>query len=68
MFDQKEFDRDFKIMGIIFKIMFPIIFLTAICAFIFQIWIGVKTYQAIDEHGLKSVVERVWEGPNGTVR
>ena len=73
MLDHKSFDRDFKVMGIIFKIVFPIIFLTAICMFIFQMWVGfkviqTKVIQTVDEHGLKAVVERVWEGPNGTIR
>lgn len=68
MFNRKEFDRDFKIMGIIFKIMFPIVFVAAFAMIGFQMWLAFKAVQAIDQVGLKTVVERVWEGPNGTVR
>lgn len=68
MFDQRKFDRDFKIFDIFFKIMFPLIFFLALSMIIFQTWVGFKAVQAVDQYGLKAVVERVWEGPNGTVR
>jgi hypothetical protein len=68
MFDQKKFDRDFRIMDIMFKIMFPLVLFLILSVFALQIYVGVKAVQAVDEHGLKAVVERVWEGPNGTVR
>lgn len=63
-----NFNRDFKILSIIFKIVFPLVFLLVFAMIGFQVWLGFKTYQAIDQHGMKSVIERVWEGPNGTIR
>ena len=53
-------------MDKLFK-LFPFIFAFAcvliLCVWAFNIFIGVKIYKAVDENGLKSVIERVWDGP-----
>lgn len=64
----ENFDRDFDRMKTTFNVIFAVTVIIMICVFTFNIFVGVKTYQAIDQHGLKSVIERVWEGPNGTIR
>lgn len=67
-FDQKQFDKDFNFMRTMHKVIFTFIFAMVIGIIAFNVWIGAKIYNEVDQNGLKSVIERVWEGPNGTVR
>lgn len=61
-----NFERDFKRMDRTFNVLFyvivtfiAIVFLAMVC---FWVWAGT----GIAKHGLKGVVEQVWNGPNPT--
>jgi len=64
----KKFDRDFHVIETILKIMIPLVFIGALTLIFLQIYFGIMAVKAVDEQGLKAVVERIWEGPNGTVK
>ena len=63
-----KFDRNFRIIEIAFKIMFPLVFIGALTVIFLQIYFGFMAIKAVDEHGLKAVIEQIWEGTNGTVK
>lgn len=48
--------RNFVIGGIV------AVFILIVCFWIFIATLGLKAYKTVDEKGLKSVVERIWDG------
>jgi hypothetical protein len=64
--DMKNFDRDFeRIRKASMGSMFFGWLMTAalICL---MIWGGIKLIGGVQEHGLKGVIENIWEGPQAT--
>ena len=65
-----NFDREFERMQkrgnwlfTIVPIFIGVVFCMIVAWYVFIGYVAVKTVDQVDKHGLKSVVERVWEGP-----
>ena len=60
-----RFDRSFRRTTTMIKVVWVIVILFILGTIGGSIWLIGSAAQAIDEHGLKGVIERIWEG-NGT--
>jgi hypothetical protein len=60
----EDFDRRFNFM---WRLCICFIFLTfclVVTGWVITIYTGIKVAGSIEKDGLKTVIERVWEGPN----
>jgi len=64
MFDHDQFDRDFNRMGKQFNFMWNFTLIVIICIFIAIVAGMVWGINGVRKHGLKGVIENVWNGPN----
>ncbi len=58
MKDDLEFGLLFKVV----PIFIAVVFIVVVASWIFFGTVAFKAYDSIEKHGLKSVIERIWEG------
>jgi len=63
MINQEKFDRSFNRARVAIFVIWFFVIAFAVALVVGFIWGGVKLYTAIEERGMKNVIERVWEGP-----
>jgi len=59
-----NFDRRFNFMWKLFWVFFGFVFVGIIVWYLFIGTVAVKLVDKVQDNGLKSIVEQVWEGPH----
>lgn len=60
----KEHHRRMNTFGKIFNVLFFVMFVVIVFAFLAFSYFAYETVDIINEHGLKHLIESIWEGKN----
>jgi len=64
---EENFGRNFKIAHNLATFTFIVNLVLVILLLVFIVWGSIWSINSVREHGLKSCVERVWNGPTNNV-